>query len=234
MSKESFWKKAQNKLCPPDKQPPSFWTTMIIVILVGGLVAWLFGLPWQADIGVTFFLVLLAIGGQQLGKLSLKKYHYIRANPTQKAMSPWGIFWSVVLLAIIAVAVQIPWALSERYPSWPEWSWVIPYFVFFIALIVIGIIYLYKRSKKMRVPYNRQDKIWTILTFIEIVLFINISLWFVVWMYVDIPWWLKLIILLCISLSSILGSVYPYKRLRKTLEKQPQIEQDTPITRAKG
>lgn len=232
MSNDSFWKKVQKRMCPADRQPPSVWTMMYIFILLGGVILWLIG-PWQAALPITLVLLLFAAGGQWLSKRMRKEgYYENQGAPPQKAMSPWATFWTIILLIVMVFVIKLPSGLAERY-SWPEWSWMIPFFVVFIALTLIGIVYLYKRSKKMQVPYSKQDKNWIILSFIEMVFFINIGLWFIVWMYVTLPWWIKLIMLLCISFSSILGSVYPYKRLRKTLEKQPQNEQDTPITRSK-
>ena len=148
MSNESFWKRIQTTMCPPDKQPPSVWTMMFVVILLGGVVAWLFGMPWQAAIPVTLVIMLFAVGGQQLGKRISKKGYEIQPDPPQKAMSPWATFWFIVLLTVFVFAIRLPFGLAERY-AWPDWSVLAmcgtSVLIGFIG--VIASIYLFRKSK---------------------------------------------------------------------------------------
>ncbi|MFA5368149.1 MAG: hypothetical protein WC333_09745 [Dehalococcoidia bacterium] len=145
MSNESFWKTIGKVMCPEDKQPPSVWTLLIIVIILFGVVIWILGLPWQADIGITIFLILLAIGGQQASRQMRKKGYEISTDPARVTADRWTWFWGVLLLIIVKLVAVMPWALSIRDSSWPVW----PFFLISGTLTLLAFLYLAIRWSRL-------------------------------------------------------------------------------------
>lgn len=141
MNKESFSKNVQNKLWPTDREPP-LWSIWIIIILLAGLILWLFGMPWQTDIPFTLFLLLLALGGQQLGK-RIRKDSEIFKDPDEAYSHKVAVGWA---LGAICNIILVVYAVFCYIYAWPLWTLFIPAI---LLGLVAGLYFYLKRPKKV-------------------------------------------------------------------------------------
>jgi membrane protein implicated in regulation of membrane protease activity len=213
------------------------WTMVIVLVLLMGFILWLGGLPWQADIPLTLFLLLLAIGGTILSRKMHKVQDDFYKNPEMLTARRRIASWAIAVPIVMFLTWAGLGALAYRY-SWPDWAGYIACSCV-LLIAVSGYIFYRKQSKKMlnEFPYDQKEevaihgvkKVYTWLNIFFITL-INILLWIVLWDSLRFPWWL---LMLFVSLISILVSIYIYKRSKRTNKQRQTDEQDTPVTKSK-
>jgi hypothetical protein len=133
------------------KQPP-FYPVMILLVLVMGIVFWLLKLPWQANLPITLFFLLVVIASKKLGTLLKKRTKSDINTFTNPAITNnWSVFWILLMYIVIMLALAVFYGLAEKY-SWHPW--LIWWLSISLAVVLEISIYIYKKRSRKKNKNN--------------------------------------------------------------------------------